>query len=110
MSRRTEKIESVLRQELGFLLAQLELPAITTVSKIEVAPDLKQARVGLTVLTDEEKVEQKVLDIVKKNIFDIQREVNQKFEMRNVPRVIFVLDRAEQYADRINKLLKQARE
>ncbi|MBI2607213.1 MAG: 30S ribosome-binding factor RbfA [Candidatus Doudnabacteria bacterium] len=110
MSLRTERVSSLIKQEMGFLLSKLELPAITTVNKVEVTPDLKQGKIWLTVLTEEEKVEQAVLKVVNSNIYELQGEINNKFEMRNVPRIRFLIDHSEQYADHINKLLKQTKE
>ena len=90
-------------------MALLELPAMTTVRNVEVAPDLKQAKIWLTVLTDKEEVEHQVLGVIEKNIYEWQGEINRKLEMRVVPRIIFFIDHSEQYADHINKLLKQTK-
>jgi ribosome-binding factor A len=110
MSRRTEKVSALLQQEVAMLINKLELPAITTVSRVDVASDLKHSKVWLTILTNDRKVEEGVLKELHDNIYDLQGEVNKKFEMRNIPRISFVLDESEKYADNINKLLKQTKE
>jgi ribosome-binding factor A len=110
MTRRTDKVKATLQQEVGMLIQKLDLPAITTVSKVDVSPDLKHSRVWLTVLTEDKDIEKQVLKMLKDNIYDLQGEINSKFEMRNIPRIAFVLDEAEHYADHINKLLKKALE
>jgi len=110
MSRRTDKVKATLQQEVAMQINQVELPAITTVSKVDVSPDLKHAKVWLTILTDDHDVEKAVLAELKDNIYDLQREVNKKFEMRNIPRISFVLDESEHYADNINRLLKKTHE
>ena len=94
MSRRTEQVASLIQQELGQMIARLELPALTTISKIEVTPDLKWAKVGITVLDISQ--EARVLDILHANIYDMQGELIRKLKMKIVPRVIFFIDKAEE--------------
>ncbi len=109
MSRRTEKVSSLLHQEIGRLIHQFELPALTTVSKVEVTQDLKWGKAFITVMGDEIK-QKAVLAELKKSIYDIQKAVNLEMGMKIVPRISFVLDHGEEYAAKINELLKKARE
>ena len=55
MSRRTEKVSSLLHQEIARLIQEFELPALTTVSKVQVTADLKWGKVFVTVMGDEAK-------------------------------------------------------
>jgi ribosome-binding factor A len=109
MSRRTEKVASLLQQEIGEQLSLLELPALTTISKVEVTPDLKWSKVWITVMGNEEK-QKEVMHILIENLKEMQSELNQKLEMKIVPRVKFVIDHGEEYASRINELLRKAKE
>ncbi|MDP4001398.1 MAG: 30S ribosome-binding factor RbfA [bacterium] len=110
MSIRTEKVGSLISREVGMFLVALDLPAIPTISKVEVTPDLKYAKIWLTIFTDEEKVEKTTLKQISKNLYELQGIINNKLEMRNVPRISFKIDHSEQYADHINKLLKQTKD
>lgn len=110
MTRRTEQVASLIQKELGELMAALEMPAMTTISKVEVSPDLKHARVWITVFTQDKKMEGSVLDFLHKHLFELQGELNRTFTMRNVPRVAFRIDASQQYASHINELLKKANE
>lgn len=107
MSRRTDKVQSVIQQEVGIYLNLLELPALTTISKVEVTPDLKWCKVWLTVMGGKQ-YQNKVLEELEDNLYDIQGEINRKLEMKIVPRVKFVIDHGEEYAAHINELLKKA--
>lgn len=109
MSRRTEKVSSTLQQIVGDYLNQLELPALTTVSKAEVTPDLKWCKVWFTVMGGKEH-QNKVLEELQENLYDIQGAINRKLKMKIVPRVKFVIDHGEEYAAHINELLKKAHE
>lgn len=107
MSRRTEKVASLLQQELGSLINKLELPFLTTISKIEVSPDLKWSRIWVTVFSDESKHEDQVMAELKKNQHDMQQEINHMMQMKNVPKLNFVLDHSQQYVSHISKLLRE---
>lgn len=109
MSRRTEKVSSLLHQELGRLIHEFELPALTTVSKVVVTPDMKWGKAFITVMGDEEK-QKAVLAELKKNIYNIQKSINAEMGMKIVPRISFVLDHGEEYAAKINELLRKANE
>lgn len=107
MSRRTEKVSSLMQKEIGDYLLELELPALTTVSKVEVTPDLKWCKVWITIMADEKK-QQLVLAELNTHLFDLQGQLNRKLTMKFVPRVKFVIDHGEEYAAKINELLRKA--
>ncbi|HEX9503649.1 MAG TPA: 30S ribosome-binding factor RbfA [Patescibacteria group bacterium] len=109
MTRRTEKVSSLLQQEIGDYLLQLELPALTTISKVEVTPDLKWCKVWITVMGDE-KLQAQVLETLREKLYDLQGELNRALAMKFVPKVKFVVDHGEEYAAKINDLLRKAKE
>ena len=109
MSRRTEKVAALLHEEVGDYLKQLELAALTTISKVEVTPDLKWCKVWITVMGDADKQKQ-VLAEIQTNLFDLQGSLNRKLTMRYVPRIKFMLDHGQEYAAKINELLRKAHE
>ena len=108
MSKRTDQVASLLQKEVGNMIAALELPALTTISKIEVTPDLKWGKIGITILATNPEMEKGVLEVLDEHIFEIQRSLNRKLKMKIVPRIKFVIDKGEEYADRINALLREA--
>ena len=109
MSRRTEKVSSVLQQEVGDYLKQLELPVLTTISRVEVTPDLKWCKVWITIMGDN-KSQKETVDVLNENLRDMQRELNHKLTMKFVPKIKFVVDHGEEYAAKINQLLREAKE
>ena len=109
MSRRTEKVASLLQQEIGEYLLRLELPALTTISKVEVTPDLKWCKTWITIMGNPEK-QKAVMNILQSQMFDLQGSLIRTLEMKIVPRVKFVVDHGEEYAAKINDLLKKAHE
>jgi ribosome-binding factor A len=110
MSRRTEKVSATLQEQLGLSMNKLELPFLTTISKVEVTSDLKHAKVWITIFSDIEKDEQAVLASLEENKYDLQGEMYKYFASKNVPRIHFAVDHSEQYSDHINKLLRETKE
>lgn len=109
MSRRTEKVAALLQKEIGDYLIQLELPALTTISKVEVTKDLKWCKMWITVMGDK-KIQDEVMNVLAENLYDLQGQVNRKLSMKFVPKIKFVLDHGEEYAAKINELLREAKE
>ena len=48
---------ATLREQLGLQMHKIELPHLTTISKVEIAPDLKHAKVWITIFSELEKDE-----------------------------------------------------
>lgn len=98
-----------MHEEVGDFLLHLELSALTTISKVDVTPDLKWCKVWITILGDI-KTQKQVMSQLVKNLRDMQNGINQKLKMKFVPRISFVIDHGEEYADHINQLLKKTNE
>ncbi|HYC79975.1 MAG TPA: ribosome-binding factor A [Candidatus Binatia bacterium] len=110
MTRRTEQVASLIQKELGELMLGLELPAMTTISRVDVTPDLKHAKVWISVFSDSASVEKDVLVTLSSNMYELQGELNRKFTMHHTPRIAFAVDHTQQHASRINELLKRTQE
>lgn len=106
MSRRTEKVAALLHQEVGSFILQLELPVLTTISKVEVTPDLKWCQVWITIMGTEDQHEE-VLKILFENKRELQDLLIHKLTMKFVPRIKFVVDHGEEYAAHINELIRK---
>ena len=105
MSLRTEKVNELLRHEVSQLLfkkVNLDNVFITIIS-VETSPDLRQAKVKISVIPTEKG--EAALKAIGRNIFDIQQEINKKLYMRPVPKLCFVIDKVEEKAQQIEKLL-----
>lgn len=110
MTRRTDKVAATLQEQLGLQINKLELPFLTTISKVEVTPDLKHAKVWITIFSDKEQDEIAVLQALSENKYDLQGAMYEYFKSKNVPRIHFEVDHSEQYSSHINKLLKETEE
>ena len=98
-----------MQKEVGEHLARLELAALTTISKVEVSPDLKYCKIWVTIFGNPEK-QKMVHGQIKEELPGLQHELNKKLTMKFVPRISFVTDHGEEYAAHINELLRHAHE
>jgi ribosome-binding factor A len=108
MSHRIARVNEVIKEELGRILLEKEdfgSGVFVTILEADSSLDLQHAKVSVSVLPS--KKGQRVLDILNRNIFDIQQELNKKLEMRPVPKIRFVLSEAEKEAEKIERILEQ---
>jgi len=74
---------------------------LITVIEASISPDLKNARVF--VISQNKKNTAKYLN---KERFIFQNQIAKKLKLRHVPKITFQLDKTFDYADKIEKLLK----
>lgn len=110
MSVRTDKVASVVQRILGQQMQLLELPYLTTITKVEVEPDLKHAKIWISVMPEGESNEKEILSLLNENKYDLQGSVNRELQSKMVPRIKFVIDHSEEYASHINQLIRKSHE
>lgn len=113
MSRRSERINELLREELSELISrELRDPRIgqiVSIVDIDTGDDLRQAKVYFSVLgTDEEKKE--TLAALTSASGYLHRAITKRVNMRSVPYLVFVLDETIEKADRLTRLINQVRD
>lgn len=106
---RIEKINSLLQQLVGEALQEYLYgnPGLVTVSRVETTRDLKWAKVWVSIVGGDDD---QILNAIKKNIYDIQGEINRNLPTKPVPRLQFFLDTTPRYAQHIDELIKQIHE
>ncbi len=105
MSRRTDKVNELLRREIGAVLVRdFEFPnTIVTLIEVEVTEDLKEAKVWIGVVGRMSPAQ--VLDKLNARRGMIQSIVSKRVVMRNTPRLTFRLDdSAQRGVDLVNLL------
>ncbi len=111
MSVRQRKIESQIRRVVSMvLLRDLEDPRITgivSVTKVEITPDLRDAKVYVSILSP--SPEATVFQgLVHAQAF-VQREVTKALSMRVAPHLVFMLDHSLKKQAEIDRLLAQSK-
>ena len=110
MSLRIEKVNELIKQEVGkIILSEINFSTdiMVTVMKAEVSKDLRYADVFISVLPFEKKEEAE--EILKENIYFIQKILNKKLFMKPLPRIKFKIDDTGEYVGKIDKLIKSSR-
>ena len=112
MSRRTERVGEMLREEVSTLLQrQLKDPRLgfVTITGADVSPDLRHAKVFVSVLgTTEERT--KSLEALGHARGFLRSELSKRARLRTVPELTFLEDEAAETGSRIFALLQEARQ
>ena len=109
MSRRTLQVGEFLREELTDIIRrEVKDPRVgfMTLTEVEVTPDLRQARVYVSVLgSDEERAE--TLKALRSAARFIRFHLKPRLRMRQIPELEFREDRSMEHAQRIDLTLKE---
>ncbi len=107
MDRLADRIRS---EVAGMISGELKDPRIgfTTVTRVELSPDLHHARVRISVLGDE-AAQQRTLEGLASAAGYVRREVSHRLRLHRVPDLIFVLDHSPEEASRMETLLQDLR-
>lgn len=110
---RPERVAQMIQQQLGILFARGELKdprlGLVTITGCKVSPDLRQARVYWTVHGDD-KVRKETGEGLQASRGFLRREIGQAMSLRVVPDLSFTYDEAIDRGDRIEQLLREAKE
>jgi ribosome-binding factor A len=112
MTRRTEQVGDLIKEELSHLLErEVKDPQVgfVTLTDVEVAADLHNARVYFSVLGDEAAMQASLAALERAKGF-LRHELSQRLTIRYVPELHFVLDRSIERGQRISSLLRQVQE
>lgn len=109
---RANRVAEQMKKELGDILTRkIKDPRVgfVTVTDVEVTGDLQQAKIFVTILGDEQEKQESLLGLAKAKGF-IRSEIGQRIRLRKTPELIFEFDEAQEYGNRIEKLLRDLRE
>ncbi len=109
MSRRTERVQSLIRHELGEILQQEvkdpRIEGLVSITTVEVTPDLRRARVYFSVYGSTE-AEEHALEALSSAKMFLRYELGRRLRLRYAPDLDLHLDHSLAYADRVNRILK----
>jgi len=108
MSQRIERINELVRQELGrFIIREVELPqnSLVTITRVETTPDMKIAKVYVTILPD--NLRGTILELLRKNSRHLHELLKAELETKIIPNFNFLIDDQEVYANKIDTLLDE---
>jgi len=110
-TQRQLRVGELIKQSLGqiFLrdeakLAKIETKNIT-VTEVRMSPDLKNARAYVIPLGGKDS--EKIVNVLTEFSHQIRKTLSKKVEMKFLPKISFVSDKSFDYAEKIEKLIKQ---
>lgn len=85
------------------------LSPLTSITSVEITPDLKFAKVFVSV-TEDDKQRKKTLDALNHAASFIRTRLAKSINIRRTPQLTFELDTSVDYSMKINKLLNEVKE
>ena len=111
LSQRQLRVGEMIKQALGniFMRGEAKLPNIETnnitVTEVRMSPDLKTAKAFVLPLGGKNAKE--VIEVLKEFSFVVRKVLSKKITMKFLPKLLFVKDESFDYAEKIEKLIKQ---
>lgn len=108
MSKRIEKVDSLIQEELGAIIlkeVEFSVGTLVTITRVSSSPNLINAKVYIGVVPQEES--KKVVDILNKLVFVLQKMLNKRLRMRPIPKIRFVKEEETARAARVEELLEE---
>lgn len=108
MSNRTLRVNELVQREISDILRkryQAEAVAIT-ISEVRVSPDLRDARVFVSIVGDDATAEAK-LKWLRSKAVDIREEVGRKIVLKYLPKFEYMLDKSAVRGARILQVLDE---
>lgn len=109
---RIEKIAEAVRQEVSIIIHdKLKDPRLgfVTVTRVEMTPDLRLAKIYFSVLGKEEDYK-KTKEALDSALGFVRRLIAERINLRIAPDIMFFEDRSSEYSVRIEEVLNQIKE
>ena len=112
VSQRQLRVGEMIKQSLGmiFLRNEAKVPNLETnkitVTEVKMSQDLKIAKAFVLPLGGEKAEE--VVNILKEFSFLIRKTLSKKIAIKFLPKILFAKDESFEYAEKIERLIKQA--
>jgi ribosome-binding factor A len=108
---RHERVGEEIAHEINAMLAgELKDPRLegnVSVSGVRVQPDMKHARVFVSVRTENSKEQADAIKALEHASGYIRHELIERLQLRRLPDLHFTLDLSQEHVERIEQLLKQ---
>ncbi len=109
---RTSRLNGEYQKEISEILRRLkdknpELKGLISVTETDVAPDLKTAKVYVSIYTNNEADKRRSFEVLQESAGQIRHELSQVMKMRTVPALTFHWDGSMTYGAKMDELFKK---
>lgn len=112
MSRRTDRINEQLREEISTVIARQvkdpRLNAVVSITRVESSSDLRSARVYISVLGND-KQRKEALEGLQSAASFLRREIRDRINMKHTPFMTYLLDNSLLEADHLLRLIDEVK-
>jgi ribosome-binding factor A len=107
MNRRIERVNQLLKKEIGnILLRSVGVPdVLITITEVDTSAPLTDVRVYISVLPTTKTEE--IFRILDKEIYGIQQTLNKRLKMRPIPKIIFKKEKRTWQAESVEKAIEE---
>ncbi len=108
MTKKHEKLESLLKQELSqIFLKELDFGknSLITITRVRISPDFSEAKVFVGVIPDD--LQQKILTILQRRANYFRHQLLKKLNLKRIPTIRFIEEKTEKQAQRIEEILEK---
>lgn len=112
---RTTRLNGEYQKEISAILRRLkdrtsELKGIVSITEADVAPDLKTAKIYISIYAASEEEKLRSFEVIQENAGFIRHELSQVMRMRTVPALTFLWDGSMTYGAKMDELFKKINE
>jgi ribosome-binding factor A len=106
MKDRISRVNSLIKEKIAEILVReiFVKDVLITVQEVDVSRDLKYAKIKISVIPFKES--KRILEILDKQLPNLQRILNQKITIKFIPKIRFVADKIEEKAGRVEEILR----
>ena len=113
-SQRQLRVGEMIKQSLGqiFSRGEVKVPTLETnnitVTEVRMSPDLKNAKAYVIPLGGKDA--DKMVNLLTNSTHLVRKALSKKIYMKYLPKILFINDKSFDYAEKIEKLIKEAHE
>lgn len=111
MSLRIQKINELLKQEIGSLILKefdFSKDTMVTITNVDTSNDLRQTKVKVSIMPSSKA--EKILRVLNSQASNIQKLLGKKLKIKTIPKIQFQLDSSEKKASRIEQLFRKIKQ
>ena len=107
------RVGELIKQNLGqiFLRNEAKIPSLNTklvtITEVKMSSDLRSARAYVIPLGGKGKEIEKTVNTLTEFSYLVRKALSKKLDIKFLPKLVFVGDESFEYAERIEKLIKQ---
>ena len=108
LGRIDEELKKKISNIITFELKNSEITGLVSVTKVKITPDLRYAKVYISLLNSKSKVT--TVEALKKSSGYIRTQIAKSINLRITPELVFELDESMETGERIDNILKEIKQ